>query len=288
MNHSLRSGPSFSTNHPLTAVTYEFIRCAKHTTTTGRAGVLQKDAFLPCTRALVCPAWQRLRNQVRVAGTVDTKQDSLWPGYWPSELIISGRVSACESPARGSTVSMISYAVSLCVPMITCSKITQIRKPFAHVCDCLGLLPGTRMPFRRRASDFELFHSRMGCAIIANTRAAACAETERPARCNEEWPLNNMRYALFSRAWYKERTSIVAAQQPKTGKRPHKFCYIGRSPRHKSMRQRIWIEEWARRHFDNTSIFVYTDVNRTTKLVGTDRLQGGTLLRGAQIIDCIS
>lgn len=34
------------------------------------------------------------------------------------------------------------------------------------------------------------------------------------------------------------------------------------------MGNRVWIEDFARRHFDSTSVFVYTDSNRTTGWVG--------------------
>jgi hypothetical protein len=118
----------------------------------------------------------------------------------------------------------------------------------------------------------------MSCDIIAHARAAACAETDHPARCNTEWPLMDMRYALFPKAWYKERTAIAAAYLSHPNKRPHMFCYIGRSSRHKRMNHRVWIEEWASKHFDNTSIFVYTDVNRSSRLVGTERSHAGDSL----------
>jgi hypothetical protein len=61
----------------------------------------------------------------------------------------------------------------------------------------------------------------------------------------------------------------TAAREANGGGRSHKFCFVGRSPYNGRMAGRVWIEEFARRHFDNTSVFVYTDVDRASGWVGS-------------------
>lgn len=120
-----------------------------------------------------------------------------------------------------------------------------------------------------REVQFIQFHRRYSCERLRKALRDACFEVNHPAQCLQEWPMSLVRFAIFGRTWYNRRKAIADSAREHLGvDGQHKFCFVGRSPYHLRMQRRAWIENFARRYFDNTSLFVYTDIDKTTGLVG--------------------
>jgi len=86
------------------------------------------------------------------------------------------------------------------------------------------------------------------CPVMNEQLAAACAETPQSGGCKGQYS-STVPYFKYPNEWYA-RVRAIAKKTPKR----HKFCFLGTS-----QPCRWWVQEFARKYFDTSSVLVFTD-----------------------------